>query len=70
MKLKTIDHVNFEGKVVFLRCDLNVPIDNDGKISDNTKIKRHKVTIDELTNKKCKLIVISHLGRPKGKVFK
>ncbi len=70
MKLKTIDNVNFEGKIVFLRCDLNVPFNDEGKISDNTKIKRHKITIDELTNKKCKLIVISHLGRPNGKVLK
>ena len=70
MNLRTIDNINFQGKVVFLRCDLNVPFNNKGKISDNTKIKRHKITIDELVNKKCKLIVISHLGRPNGKVSK
>ena len=67
MKLKTIDNLEFDGKTVILRCDLNVPLDKNGKITDITKIKRHKATIDELINKKAKILVISHLGRPKGK---
>ena len=70
MKLKTLDEINFDGKVVLLRCDLNVPINNEGKVSDKTKIKRHKVTINELITKKAKIIIISHLGRPKGKIVK
>jgi len=70
MKLKTLDEINFDGKVVLLRCDLNVPIDNEGKVSDKTKIKRHKGTINELIAKKAKIIIISHLGRPKGKLVK
>ena len=70
MKLKTLDEINFDGKVVLLRCDLNVPIDNEGKVSDKTKIKRHKDTINELIAKKAKIIIISHLGRPKGKIVK
>jgi len=70
MKLKTLDEINFDGKVVLLRCDLNVPIDNEGKVSDKTKIKRHKGTINELIAKKAKIIIISHLGRPKGKIVK
>jgi len=69
MNLKTIDGINFEGKIVFLRCDFNVPFDSEGKISDITKIKRHKATIEELINKKAKIIIISHLGRPNGKVI-
>ena len=60
MKLKTIDKINFEGKIVFLRCDFNVPFDNEGKVSDITKIKRHKATIEELVNKQAKIIIISH----------
>ena len=68
MNLKTIDGINFEGKIVFLRCDFNVPFDSEGKISDITKIKRHKATIEELTRKQAKIIIISHLGRPNGKV--
>ena len=67
MKLRTLDNLDLKGKTVFLRCDLNVPLDNKGKVTDITKIKRHKVTIDELINKKAKILVISHLGRPKGK---
>ena len=70
MNLNTLDNLNLEGKVVFLRCDLNVPLDKKGKVSDTTKIKRHKITIDELINKKSKIIIISHLGRPNGKVNK
>ena len=68
MKLKTIDKIDFESKIVFLRCDLNVPFDSEGKISDITKIKRHKETIEELVSKQAKIIIISHLGRPNGKV--
>ena len=67
MNLKTIDNLDVEGKVVFLRCDLNVPLDKKGQVSDPTKINRHKMTINELINKKAKLVVISHLGRPRGK---
>ena len=67
MKLKTLDNLELEEKTVILRCDLNVPLDNNGKVTDITKIKRHKVTIAELINKKAKILVISHLGRPKGK---
>ena len=70
MKLKTLDNLEFDGKTVILRCDLNVPLDKNGKITDITKIKRHKATIDELISKKAKILVISHLGRPKGKEIK
>ena len=70
MRIKTIDNLDLEGKTVFLRCDLNVPFDEKGMISDTTKIKRHKVTIDELINKKSKIIILSHLGRPNGKLIK
>ena len=67
MNLRTLDNLDLKGKVVFLRCDLNVPLDNKGKVTDITKIKRHKGTIDELIHKKAKILIISHLGRPKGK---
>ena len=69
MRLKTLDGIELEGKVVFLRCDLNVPFDNEGKVIDKTKIKRHKITINELIQKKSKIIILSHLGRPKGKII-
>lgn len=68
MNLKTLDGLELAGKVVFLRCDLNVPIDKKGKITDPTKIKRHKETISELQRKEAKIIILTHLGRPKGQV--
>ncbi len=67
MKLKTLDNLEFNGKVVILRCDLNVPLDSNAKVTDITKIKRHKATIDELISKKAKILIISHLGRPEGR---
>ena len=70
MKLKTIDNLDLKGKIVFLRCDLNVPLDEKGQVSDPTKINRHKSTIKELIDKKAKLVIISHLGRPKGEEVK
>ena len=45
MKLKTLDNLDLEGKKILLRCDLNVPFDLEGKVSDSTKIERHKITI-------------------------
>ena len=66
MITKTLDNLNLKGKKVLLRCDLNVPFDLDGKVLDSTKIERHKITIDELIHKGAKVIIISHLGRPKG----
>ena len=67
MNLKTLDDLNLEGKKILLRCDFNVPFDLEGKVSDSTKVERHKVTIDELIHKGAKVIMMSHLGRPKGK---
>ena len=67
MKLKTLDNLDLEGKKVLLRCDLNIPFDLQGKVLDkNNKIKRHKITIDELIYKGAKIVIISHLGNPKG----
>ena len=66
MKLKTLDNLDLKGKKVLLRCDLNITFDLQGKVLDSTKIKRHKITIDELIYKGAKIVVISHLGRPKG----
>ncbi len=70
MTTRTLDNIELKGKVVFLRCDLNVPVNVEGKILDKTKIIRHKITIQELHRSGAKIIVLSHLGRPKGKVVK
>jgi len=62
--LKTVKQLNFSSKKVLVRCDFNVPIEN-GRVSDTFKIERTIPTILELLEKKSKIILISHLGRPK-----
>ena len=68
MTTKTLDDIELKGKAVLLRCDLNVPLDKEGKVLDKTKIRRHKLTINELIFRKSKIIIISHIGRPNGNV--
>lgn len=62
---KTIKDVNFEGKRALVRCDFNVPME-DGQITDDGRIKAALPTIKYLVEAKAKLILMSHLGRPKG----
>ncbi len=64
---KTLDDIDLSGKRVLLRGDLNVPI-AAGKVTDATRIERLAPTIMELCDKGAKVIVMSHFGRPKGKV--
>jgi len=64
---KTLDDFDFSGKRVLVRCDLNTPM-QDGKVSDATRIERSLPTLRELMEKGAKIIVMSHFGRPKGKV--
>ena len=66
---KTIDGMDFKGKRVLLRADLNVPVQN-GKVTDATRIERIVPTIREIIKTGGKAILISHFGRPKGKVDK
>jgi len=61
------DNLNIEGKRVLLRVDFNVPM-HDGTITENSRIEKVLPTIKFLVNKKSKIIIIAHLGRPKGKV--
>lgn len=63
----SIKDLDLKGKRVFLRVDFNVPLDEEGKIRDDTRIKSSLPTINYLIEKKAKLITASHLGRPKGK---
>jgi phosphoglycerate kinase len=66
---KTIEGMDFAGKRVLLRADLNVPV-QDGKVTDATRIERVVPTIREIVKTGGKAILISHFGRPKGKVDK
>jgi phosphoglycerate kinase len=63
---KTLDDIDVAGKRVVLRADLNVPI-KDGKVTDETRIVRLTPTIRELAEKRARLVVLSHFGRPQGK---
>ena len=63
------DYANLGRKRILLRLDLNVPLEN-GVITDQTRIDKILPTIKFLLNKNCQIIIISHVGRPKGKVVK
>ena len=68
MQYKTIDDLgNLSGKVVMLRADLNVPMDENFKVTNTARIDRTVPTIKELMSKGAKVVVISHFGRPEGK---
>ena len=68
MNKKTVKDINLKGKKVFVRCDFNVPMDENQKITDNTRIVAALPTIKYLLEQNCKIILASHLGRPKGEV--
>lgn len=66
MNKKTVKDIDLKGKKVFVRCDFNVPMDENRNITDNTRIVAVLPTIKYLLEQNCKLILASHLGRPKG----
>jgi phosphoglycerate kinase len=67
MKVRTIDQLDLSGKRVLIRVDFNVPLDKAGNITDDTRMKAVMPTIRLARERGAKTILLSHLGRPKGK---
>ena len=66
MAVRTLDGLDAAGLTVLLRADLNVPM-RDGRVGDRTRIERTVPTIRELAGQGARVVVLSHLGRPKGR---
>jgi phosphoglycerate kinase len=66
MTLKAIKNIDLQNKKVFIRCDFNVPLDEDLNISDDRRIRSALNTIRECLDSNCSIILASHLGRPKN----
>lgn len=64
--MKSINEFNFSGKKALIRVDFNVPQNEEGKVTDNTRIVAAKPTIDKVLNDGGSVILMTHLGRPKG----
>ena len=64
----TIDNCDFKGKKVIVRVDFNVPLDENGKITDDTRIRGALPTLKKVLAEGGALIIMSHMGKPKGKV--
>src|SRR4051812_49272539 len=63
---RTLDDVDVKNKRVLLRVDLNVPMEN-GRVTDATRLERIAPTINEISDKGGKVILLAHFGRPKGR---
>src|SRR5215468_9122191 len=66
-KFRTLDDLDVADRRVLVRCDLNVPM-KDGRVTDTTRIDRSALTLRELMDRGARVIVLSHFGRPDGKV--
>src|SRR5258708_17898599 len=70
MNKKTVRDIDVAGKRVLMRVDLNVPLDAEQRITDDTRISASLHTIQYLLDNGAAVILMSHLGRPKGEVNK
>ena len=65
--MRTLDDLDVEGKRVLVRVDFNVPLDEARQITDDARIRAALPTLRELRSKGARLVLLSHLGRPKGR---
>lgn len=63
----SIDDMPLRGKTVLVRVDYNVPLTDDGKVDDDYRIRMSLPTIEKLLDNNCRVVIVSHLGRPDGK---
>lgn len=66
LKKKTVENLSIEGKKVLVRCDFNVPMDKEGNITDDIRIRAAMPTVEYILNQGGAVILMSHLGRPNG----
>lgn len=64
--LPSIEDVDVKGKIILIRADLNVPLNDLGQVTDATRIERFAPTVKSLAGKGAKAVIMTHLGRPKG----
>ena len=64
--MRTLDTANFSNKKVLIRVDFNVPLDENNRVTDHTRIKAAKPTIDKVLAEGGSCVLMTHLGRPKG----
>jgi len=66
--IRTIKDIDVRNKRVLLRCDFNVPLDDKGEVQDDFRIRQTLPTIKYLISQKARIVMMSHLGKPKGRV--
>ena len=68
--MKSIEQKNFKNKKVIVRVDFNVPLDDNNNVTDNSRIIASFPTVNKLVSDGASIILMSHLGRPKGVIGK